>query len=233
MSNRVIGYIRVSTEEQKDHGISIDAQIEKIRAYCSINNLELSQIINDAGKSAKDLKREGVQEIIKMSKNKEMDHLIVVKIDRLTRSTKDLLYLIEDIFTENKVEFHSINEKIDTTTAQGKFFLTLIGAMATMERELIGERTSEALQYKKSSGFKLGQEPYGYKIINGQLVEIDQEIQIVKYISEMKDKNYSYQKIADILNSKGVNPKKSNKWFKSSVYSIYNTYRELCLTKIA
>ena len=93
-----------------------------------------------------------------------VNHVIVVKMDRLTRSVRDLLYLVEDVFTRNHVEFHSINEKIDTSSAQGRFFLTIMGAMSEMERGLISERTAEALTHIRKSGRKTGGDvPFGFK----------------------------------------------------------------------
>jgi len=159
---KAMGYVRVSTEEQAREGVSLEAQEDKINKYVDLHNLGQISIIRDGGKSGKDLNREGMQEIIALCKRKEIDHLIVYKMDRLTRRTLDLLTLVEEVFKPNNVQFHSITEKVDTSTAQGKFFLTITGAMAQMERDLVSERTKEALQYKISKGENVGSPPLGF-----------------------------------------------------------------------
>jgi len=126
---KAIGYIRISTQEQAKEGISLEAQEDKIRKYAVLHNLSLIEVVRDEGKSGKDLDREGIQKVIALCEKRKVDHLIVYKMDRLTGKTLDLLILIEGIFKPNKVQLHSITERIDTSTAQGKFFLTIIGAM--------------------------------------------------------------------------------------------------------
>lgn len=126
---KAIGYIRVSTQEEAKEGISLEAQENKIRKYAGLHNLSLIEVVRDEEKSGKDLNREGIQKVIALCEKRKVDHLIVYKMDRLTGKTLDLLILIERIFKPNKVQLHSITERIDTSTAQGKFFLTIIGAM--------------------------------------------------------------------------------------------------------
>ena len=126
---KAIGYIRISTQEQAREGMSLEAQEDKIRKYADLHNLSLIEVVRDEGKSGKDLNREGIQKVIALCEKRKVDHLIVYKMDRLTRKTLDLLILIERIFKPNKVQLHSIIERVDTSTAQGKFFLTIIGAM--------------------------------------------------------------------------------------------------------
>ncbi|MFQ5835883.1 MAG: recombinase family protein [bacterium] len=126
---KAIGYIRISTQEQAKEGISLEAQEDKIRKYAVLHNLSLIEVVRDEGKSGKDLNRQGIQKVIALCEKRKVDHLIVYKMDRLTGKTLDLLILIEGIFKPNKVQLHSITQRIDTSTAQGKFFLTIIGAM--------------------------------------------------------------------------------------------------------
>ncbi len=126
---KAIGYIRISTQEQAKEGISLEAQEDKIRKYAVLHNLSLIEVVRDEGESGEDLDREGIQKVIALCEKRKVDHLIVYKMDRLTGKTLDLLILIERVFKPNKVQLHSITERIDTSTAQGKFFLTIIGAM--------------------------------------------------------------------------------------------------------
>lgn len=164
---KVIGYARVSTLEQSREGVSLDNQEHKIRAYAELKDMELVEMIVEEGKSGKTMNRPGLQKIINLINNKQIDVVICYKLDRLTRKTRDLLYLIEDVFAKNNIQFISLNENIDTSSASGKFFLTVMGAMAQMERDLIAERTIDALQELSRQGRRLGSPdriPLGFKL---------------------------------------------------------------------
>jgi hypothetical protein len=126
---KAIGYIRASTQEQAKGGISLENQENKIRKYAGLHNLSLIEVVRDEEKSGKDLNREEIQKVIALCEERKIDHLIVYKMNSLTPNTLDLLILIERIFKPNKVQLHSITERVDTSTAQGKFFLAIIGTM--------------------------------------------------------------------------------------------------------
>lgn len=165
---RVVGYSRVSTLEQSREGVSLDNQEHKIRAYADLKDMELVEMIVEEGKSGKTMNRPGLQKILNLVNNKQIDGVICYKLDRLTRKTRDLLYLIEDIFTKNNIQFISLNENIDTSSASGKFFLTVMGALSQMERDQISERTTDALQELVRQGRRLGspdKTPLGFKLM--------------------------------------------------------------------
>jgi len=144
---KAVAYCRVSTEEQAKEGISLDNQQDKVRAYATVKDLDLVDIVIDAGVSAKDLKREGLQRVLSMLQSKEAEALIVFKLDRMTRSTKDLLTLVYDVLIPQNIALHSISETLDTTNANGRFFLTMLGAMATWVRIPLNSAThSEAFR---------------------------------------------------------------------------------------
>jgi DNA invertase Pin-like site-specific DNA recombinase len=153
---KAIGYIRVSTDEQAKEGVSLENQEEKIRSYCDLKDFELLEIVEDAGISAKNLRRPGAQKVIEMAQKKMVDAVVVYKLDRMFRSTVDALETTKQ-FDKWGVSFHSIAENLDTKSAMGKFFFTLTAALAEMEREIIGERTRDVLQRKKANG-----EVYGH-----------------------------------------------------------------------
>jgi len=222
---KAMGYVRVSTEEQAREGVSLGAQEDKINKYVDLHNLGQISIIRDEGKSGKDLNREGMQEIIALCKRKEIDHLIVYKMDRLTRRTLDLLTLVEEVFKPNSVQFHSISEKVDTSTAQGKFFLTITGAMAQMERDLVSERTKEALRYKISLGEPVGSPPLGYEAKDKDLSGIEKELEVVEYIRSLKRKRLSLRQIANCLNEKGISTKRGGSWYAGTVRYILKNSR--------
>lgn len=218
---KAIGYTRVSTEEQAREGISLEYQESKIKQYAELHNLDLMKVISDQGKSGKDLNREGVNEILSLIKKKAITNIIVYKMDRLTRRTFDLLYLVEEVFKKNNVQFHSISEKIDTTTAQGNFFLTIIGAMAQMERDLISERTKAVLNYKVEKGEYVGSPALGYTASTGEskFLNVDErEKDIVKRIHYLRRyKKMSMGQIAEELNESGCPTKRGGKWYSGTI----------------
>jgi len=216
-----VGYCRVSTEEQVKEGISLDVQKDKIEKYAELHNLELIKVITDKGVSGKNLNREGITKILSLISDGSINHIIVYKMDRLTRRTFDLLYLVEEVFKKNKVQFHSITERIDTTTAQGNFFLTIIGAMAQMERDLISERTKAVLQYKIQKLEYVGSPGLGYEASTGDNKFLDineRERDTVKRILYLKRyKHLSLGKIAKELNENDVKTKRGGKWHSGTI----------------
>lgn len=215
---RAIGYVRVSTSEQAIEGISLDNQNAKIRAYCVLNNLELAEVIEDAGKSGKNLNREGIQALLK--KVKKFDAIVVYKLDRLSRKTIDILNLIETI-RKAGVAFHSLNEKIDTGTAMGQFFLTIIAAIAQIERDLISERTRDVLQMKIANGERAGQVPYGYRLSEdgNTLIKDKREQEAITLVRRLRAKGHTYQLICDRLTNRGYRPM-GRQWYPQTIKNI-------------
>ena len=218
MKNAII-YARVSTEDQALNGVSLENQIERCKAYCKLNELIPFNIISDPGQSGKDLNREGIQQLIKLCEDKQIKAVVIYKLDRLSRSLKDILYLITDIFKAHEIELHSIQEKLDTGTAMGEFFVHMTGALSQLERSLISERTKDALRKVKADGVYLGQVPFGYKRTGeGKLEENEREIEIVnraRYCKETLGK--SLNSIALDLNRLGYRTKRGEYFSKQSV----------------
>ncbi len=217
---KAIGYVRVSTEEQAREGISLENQQVKIRTYCELHNFELETIIEDAGKSGKDLNREGVQELIQKVKDKRIGAVLVYKLDRLSRKVIDTLNLIE-LMKKNHVEFHSIIDSIDTKTAMGKFFINIMASLAQMERDLISERTKDALQMKIIKNERAGQIPYGWMLAEDDitLVMNDDEQKAIRLIKELHGEEYNYSAICRELNKQGHQPLGSY-WYAQSIKNI-------------
>jgi site-specific DNA recombinase len=193
---KAIGYIRVSTEDQAREGVSLDNQAEKIKAYAIVKDLDLLDVIVDAGISAKDLDRDGIQRVLKVLQAGKAEAVIVYKLDRLTRSTKDLLSLVYDLFIPNDIALHSINETLDTTTANGRFFITMLGGIATWERETISERTKDALGYKKTKKEWLGRVPFGFKIKDSRLIEDPGQMKVIQKAKRLRRAGKSIRDIA-------------------------------------
>lgn len=160
---RAIGYVRVSTEEQSKEGVSLDAQTDKLRQYAALDDIELVEVIRDEGQSAKTLERPGLQKALKMLRDGEADGILIAKLDRLTRSVRDLATLLDGYFGEKGAhQLSSVAEKIDTRTAAGRMILNILMSVAQWEREAIAERTRDALRHKVSRGERVGRPSYGY-----------------------------------------------------------------------
>jgi len=139
MTTRAIGYARVSTEDQAREGVSLDVQEARIRAYCEAKGWQLVSVVRDEGKSAKDLKRPDLQEILGALPKRQrcFDVLVVVKLDRLTRSVRDLGNLM-DAFKRARVGFTSIQESVDKASASGELFFNLVASVSQWERRPSG-----------------------------------------------------------------------------------------------
>lgn len=212
---KAIGYIRVSTEQQAGEGVSLEAQKAKIEAWCIANDRELVAVYVDAGISGKSMeKRTGLQKALAET-GKGMV-LAVHSLSRLARSTKDLL-TISEMLQAKKIELVSVTEKVDTSSAYGEFFFTLMGAISQLERRMIGDRTKMALAHKKASGQKYAPVPFGYQEIEGRLEAVEAEAQLVVEIQNKRQAGYTLQSIADNLNERGIKGKQGGRWHPSNV----------------
>lgn len=215
-----IGYVRVSTEQQADQGVSLEAQREKVRAYCDLYGFELARIEADEGASASTLNREGLQRALDALDDGEADALVVVKLDRLTRSVRDLDALLNRYFADGEHALVSVAEQVDTTTATGRMILNVLMSVSQWEREVIGERTSAALQHKKANGeYTGGKVPFGYQLDDdgARLVECPEEQTILAEIQALRGEGLSLRKIADELNRRGVPRRNGNNWHHVAV----------------
>ncbi len=195
---KAVGYIRVSTQDQAKEGISLDVQKAKIEAYATINDLELLGIIRDGGASGKSLDRGGIVRLLDLVESGKVEAVIVYKLDRLSRRTLDTLNLIEN-FESKGISFHSISEKVDTKSATGRFFLTILSAIAQMERDMIAERTKDALAHKKQKGEWTGRVPFGFRLENNRLVEDPEQIGVIQKAKRLRRSGKSLREISRAL----------------------------------
>ncbi len=201
---KAIGYIRVSTEKQADHGVSLEAQEAKLRAYADLYGIELVRVIVDAGASAKTLKREGLQEALSSLVSGESDALLVCTLDRLTRSVRDLGELVEKYFADDRSALLSVSEQIDTRSAGGRLVLNVLMSVSQWEREAIGERTAAALAHKKSRNeYCGGKVPFGWTLVDGELEENATEREIIAKARALTTAGYSFNKTARVLSERG------------------------------
>lgn len=206
MARKAVGYVRVSTEKQAEKGISLEAQQAKIEAYATLYDLEIVEVVIDAGASAKSLDREGLQRALGLLKSGKAEALVVIKLDRLTRSVVDLGELIRDYFAGDKWSLLSVNEHVDTKTASGRLVLQILGCVSAWERESAGERTRAALQHKASIGEYVGGEaPFGFRLSgDGKTLEANPEEQAtIAEAKRLRGLGYSLQTVALALAGQG------------------------------
>lgn len=220
---RAIGYIRVSSDKQVESGLSLEAQEEKARAYCKLYDIDLVHVEVE-GLTAKDLNRPGLQRCLSMLKEGQADSLLVVKLDRLTRSVRDLGTLLEDWFGPGRFSLISVAESINTKTAAGRLVLNVLASVAQWEREAIGERTTDALKVKKARGEATGGDaPYGWSFeYRGGvkcLVACPNEQEIISNVKLLHSKGWAAGRIAMVLNMENA-PARGARWHKTSVARI-------------
>lgn len=220
-SLKAFGYIRVSSEEQANSGLSLSHQRSKITAYAKAMDIQLIEIIEDSGKSARNLNRPGIQKALEGIKISIANALIVLKLDRLTRSVKDLGGLVE-FFDKTDAALISVQDSINTSTAGGRLVLNVLGSIAQWEREEVGERTAAALAVKKERGEKTGGlAPFGYDVTReGKLTENEKEQAAIKIIRSLYRRKSSLRAIGAKLEELGYEPKTGGKWHPQVIKQI-------------
>lgn len=198
-------YIRVSTDIQAEEGYSIEAQKEQLTAYCVSKGIKNYDYYIDGGWSGSNIDRPEMQRLIKDVKDDKISHVIVYKLDRLSRSQKDTLYLIEDVFNPHNVDFVSLNESMDTSTPMGRLMLGILSAFAQLERENIRMRTRMGMKERVKSGLWMGggRVPFGYDYDSSQGILVpNKDAEKVKQIYKLYIEGKSPQDIADLLGLK-------------------------------
>ena len=195
---RVVLYIRVSTDEQIK-GFSIQEQKSRLIAYCKAKGWVIVKIFVDPGMSGATLERPGITTMVEYIEKKKCDVVLVYKLDRLSRSQKDTLYLLEDVFIPHGVDFVSVQESFDTSTDMGRFMLSILSAFAQLERSTIAERTmmGRAGRAKKGLFHGGGTDPIGYNYIDGELVIDKKEADQVRMVFEMYAAGHSLTYISE------------------------------------
>jgi DNA invertase Pin-like site-specific DNA recombinase len=207
---KVVGYIRVSTEEQADSGAGLEAQRKTIRAACEAKGWELLALAEDAGLSGSRMDRPGLQEALRTVEASEADGIVVAKVDRLSRSLLHFTTLIERSRKQGW-QLVALDLGVDTSTASGELMANTIASFAQFERRLIGERTRDALAVKKAEGVRLGRP----RSLPDEVVE---------EILTRRGGGETFKAIADDLNSRGVATAHGGKaWYPATVRKIVKT----------
>ena len=224
---KLIGYIRVSTNEQSKEGVSLAAQEADIINYCKALHHDLIEVVRDEGISGKDMNRNGLQHAILALQENKCDGLIVVKLDRLSRNLENLIWLAENIFKGRRLV--SVRDHIDTSSAAGRLLFHILGSVAQWERETIAERVSDAMQHLIAKGVKMGAMPYGLMRLDERdehgrqlIVENPKEMEAVRFVLTCRNqsKPMAYWRIAKMMNEQGIPTRNGGRWQPMTVYQI-------------
>lgn len=221
-SRKAIAYCRVSTNEQSRHGVSLEAQEARIRAYCQMVGLELVDVVKEEGVSASIhlSQRPKGRILLQRVQAEGIENIVALKLDRLFRSTIDCLKQTQD-WDDQGIALHLIDmggQAVDTSTAVGRLFLTMTAGFAEMERALIAERTKFALEHKKKNKQVYTSTPYGYDRVGNYLEENTQEQEAIKLMRQLRSQGVSYRQICNKLQEAGIKTKQGkDKWYPSTV----------------
>ena len=216
-------YIRVSTEDQAREGFSLGEQEEKLRELCKYKDFEIYKVYKDAGISAKNMKdRPAFQQMLEDMKNGLINYIVAYKLDRVTRSVRDLELLISTL-----EDYHCFlicdRDDVNTSTANGRFFVRMLTVLSQLEIEIVSERTKFGLNGAIKSGHIPGKCPFGYYRDSDKTLKINNSTKdLVVRIFEMYLEGKSYQTIANILNSEKINSPTKKKWIDSTIDRIIN-----------
>ena len=235
LTKTAIGYVRVSTQEQAKEGVSLDAQRDKLRSYCKLNGIKLVDIVADEGISGSTLDRPGLQAALHMIRRGRANTLIVAKLDRLSRSLRDVCALMSDYFTDDRYHLLSVCGMVNTHSAAGRMLMMNLANYNQFERELISERTREALQHMKAQGIRLGPAKYGYELSNQldekgrrMLVPLANEQDIIARLAAAQADGVGFNDIARQLNAEGIRARRGGEWtgrFASAVLQREGKYK--------
>lgn len=226
--DRVIGYIRVSSEMQANEGVSLAAQTAKLEAWCVMQGAVLVRVEIDAGVSAKTLARPALGRALASLRAGEAGALLVAKLDRLTRSVRDLDTLLSEHFGDGGADLVSVAESIDTRSAAGRLVLNVLASVAQWEREAIGERTATALAHLQSLGVHVGRDGLGWQrgdALDGsgrrEIVGLPGEVEVLTRIRRLRKRGLTFEAIAQLLNSEAVPTKRGGKrWWATTVRNL-------------
>jgi len=212
-------YTRVSTEDQAKEGFSLDAQLEKLRSYCKARDWIIGGEYIDEGYSGRKTRRPAYKKM--MEEIDKWDALLVIKMDRIHRNSKNFMLMMEDLNKKGK-EFVSMMESLDTSTAMGRFVMDIIQRIAQLESEQIGERVYIGMEQKaKTNGGVLGFNiPYGYDYVDGKFKINNAEAQVIHNIYFWYLDGKSMGEITKMLNLAKIPTKKGGIWAKKTISTI-------------
>ncbi len=222
IETRVAVYTRVSTEDQAKEGFSLEAQRERLEAYCKARDWSIARSYVDDGHSGRDVKRPAYQKM--MEEREGWDTLLVIKMDRIHRNSRNFMEMMENLQGWNK-NFVSATESFDTSTAMGRFVMDIIQRIAQLESEQIGERVYMGMSQKAKTGpgilgFNV---PLGFEVRDGGLAVNPAEAELVREIFDRCLAGETTEQIATTLNARGVRSKRGGRWSHARIlYILHN-----------
>lgn len=221
-------YTRVSSDEQVK-GCSLEEQERMCKAAIESKGWKYVSTYSDPGISGRTMNRPGLQAMIEAIRNDEVEAVFVFKLDRLSRKQRDTMAIIEDIMQKNDIDLVSLHETLDTSTPWGRAMIGILSSFNQMESENIQMRTQMGRDAKmKKGGYAGGKPPLGYKAVEGNLVIVPEEAEIVRLIFKLRKEGGTLVGIAEELNRLGYRTKKGFEFKHSAIQNILNneeTYR--------
>ena len=206
---KLIGYVRVSSIISKNKGNSIKNQISKVNDFCDLNDYELVDILKDEGKSGMEYNnRDGYLELIERCKNDNIDGVVVYCLSRLGRRMRDIINVME-LFNNNDIEFYSVKENINNKDIMGKLMMNILMSFKRNNKE---------------NGLVYGKLMYGKDKDGKLLINNVSEMKVVSYMKGLRKKGWSYFRISDRLNDRGIISKSGGKWYGKSVSNVLSYY---------
>jgi site-specific DNA recombinase len=216
---KLVGYVRVSTESQEDNTSLADQQ-RRIKAYCEAFGHELLEVFVEVGSGKDTENRPQFQAALARLKT-DADGIVALKLDRIARNCRDVLELVEDVLQPTNKALVLLDLNVDTSTPTGKMILTMMAAVAELERAQINERTQGGRKAKASQGgYAYGSPAFGQQSVEGELVQNDDEQQVIDIIRRHHKSGKSLRAIADYLNQQGYKSKRGGEWKHTSVKTV-------------
>ncbi|KQM11343.1 site-specific recombinase [Methanomassiliicoccales archaeon RumEn M1] len=212
---RVAIYTRVSTDDQAEEGYSLEAQMERLEAYCEAQGWEVAGRYVDEGFTGRSTRRPAYQRM--MQEREKWDAILVMKMDRIHRNSKNFMIMMENLEKWGK-KFSSMQEELDTSSAMGRFVVDIIQRIAQLESEQIGERTYSGMAQKAETGGMLGfYPPFGYLVKDNDMVIVEEEAMVVRELFSRYCEGETMAALAESLNERGLRTRRGQQW---TLYSI-------------
>ncbi|MBD2359365.1 recombinase family protein [Tolypothrix sp. FACHB-123] len=213
---KLVGYVRVSSESQAEN-TSLTEQRQKIESYCYAFGHELLQIFEEVGSGKNTTHRPQFQSALKLV-SEQADGIIAAKLDRLARNTRDVLALVDDVLQPQRKALILLDLQVDTTTPQGYMILTVMSAVAKLERDIINERTQGGRRAKADNGgYAYGAPAFGQKAVDGELIPDLEELDAIEAIRKHHKSGKSFGAISQWMNMNGYKTKLGRQWHPNSV----------------
>lgn len=227
---KIVGYIRVSTEEQAREGVSLENQLSRLRAYAALHGHELVDVYEDRGGSGRSMARLGVKAALAALDRGDAEGLLVSHLDRLSRNLRDVLFMVDSYFGPGCA--HSllcIDNQIDTSTPTGRMVIAVLATIAQWQREEDVERIKRALAHKKAKGELVGSVPWGWRLTgDGKTLEPNaREAEVMMVALDLQRRGMKLRAIGAQLRARGYrNRRRSTVWNPKTVARLIRVARE-------